>query len=240
MRGEGIGLATRALVLVLASSVLTLGGATPARAQGLADYDYENLTFRGVGVDLGYVWPSKVEATNSYHLTLDLGFLGPGVRIAAGIGYWSSRMKPGELDRLARQLDRLPALQGRGVSVSGEELAPIDWSDLNLDVAADYVWRTPVELYPYVGLRLGLHALNGQGPAIDNTFVEDLLDSISPSAGAVVGLEYPLIERLRLSAEADYTLMTDLHYPGVRVGFTLMLPPRGTSGSGGAAAGTHR
>src|SRR5437868_5245249 len=60
-----------------------------AEAQTLADYDYENLTFRGIGVDYGLIWPSKVDRTGAYSLRLDLGFLGPGVRVSPSVTYWS-------------------------------------------------------------------------------------------------------------------------------------------------------
>ena len=32
-------------------------------AQSLADYDYTNLKFRGIGVEWGYLWPTRVDAT---------------------------------------------------------------------------------------------------------------------------------------------------------------------------------
>jgi len=87
---------------------------TAGRAQALADYDYENLSFQGFGFDLGYIWPNKVEPTVQYGLRFDLGFLGPGVRIVPSVSYWSSELKASELGRLADQFNRLPALQERG------------------------------------------------------------------------------------------------------------------------------
>ncbi len=231
----------RAMRIVVGVGVgLVLGSAGRVRAQGLADYDYENLTFRGVGVEVGRIWPSKVEPANSYVLRLDLGFLGPGVRISPWLGYWKSTMKPSELDRLAGQLNSIPALRAQGAQIEGRDLAPIDWSDLAANIDAEFVWRTPVRVLTYLGGSVGLHALNGQGPSIDNTFVEDLLDSISPSFGMVGGLEYQPIERLRVFGEARYTFMTDIHYPGLSVGVTLMLPPRGAPAPGGGSGNGGR
>jgi hypothetical protein len=96
-----------------------------AAAQGLADYDYENLSFRGIGVDWGYIWPNKADATSMYSLRVDLGFLGPAIRIVPGVHYWSSSMKRSEVDRVAERLSNLPALQASGVIIDGDDLGNI-------------------------------------------------------------------------------------------------------------------
>ncbi|MGH7465060.1 MAG: hypothetical protein ACREK1_07785, partial [Longimicrobiales bacterium] len=103
----------RALVQMLPACILLLSAGS-VYAQELADYDYEHLTFRGIGFDYGYIWPSKVEATPIYSVRLDLGFLGPAVRIAPAISYWSSEFRAAELDRLADRLNNLPPLQEQG------------------------------------------------------------------------------------------------------------------------------
>jgi hypothetical protein len=204
------------------SMLLLLAAAgTPAAAQNLADYDYENLAFRGAGVSYGYIWPDKVRAAPVYSLRFDLGYLGPGVRIAPSIGYWTSTVRESELERLARQLNALAPQ----ANLTGADLGPIEWSDLSLSVDAHLVWTTPVRLMPFVGLGLGIHALNGQGPAINDTFIEDLLDSVTTGAVALAGLEFEPFSRLRLWGEVRFTLMSDLQYPGVRAGAAFMFPP---------------
>ncbi len=237
MSGGRVKTGIRGGVVALALVALSALSAGSAQGQTLADYDYENLTFRGIGVDVGYIWPSKVQSTTTYGMHLDLGYLGPGIRIMPGLSYWSSTMKASELNRLAAQLNKLP---GMGTSpISGDELGPIDWSDLSLEVAADYVWVAPANVFTYLGASVGVHALNGQGPVIDNTFIEDLLDSITPSVAAIAGVEYQPLSRLRVFGEARYTLMTDIHYPGLHVGVALLLPPRGTGeDAGGGAPGS--
>lgn len=206
--------------------MLTLCAPATAGAQTLADYDYENLSFRGIGLDYGYIWPSKVESAPTYTIRLDLGFLGPGVRIAPSLTYWSSDMRSTELDRLASQINRLPGLQEQNVQVTAEDLGSITWSDLSLAVDAHLLWTTPVGVFTYVGAGAALHALNGHGDFIENTFVEDLLDSTSAGIAIMAGLEYQPLPRLRLYGEARYTLVTDIRYPGLRLGATLMLPQR--------------
>ena len=199
-----------------------LAGALPlgAQAQTLEDYDYENLSFRGMGVDYGRIWPNKVESTAMYSARIDLGYLGPGVRIAPSLGFWSSQLRRAELERLVDQLNEL------GADLTVDELGQVDWSDFYFNLDAHVVWTVPFGMLPYVGAGVGFHALNGRGQAIQDTFVEDLLDSITASADLIAGLEFQPVSRLRVYSEARFTLMSDVHYGGVRLGAAFMLPPR--------------
>lgn len=197
-----------------------------ANAQTLADYDYENLAFRGVGFDYGYIWPTKVNATPTYSIRLDLGFLGPGVRVAPNVSYWSSQFRASELERLATQINRLPVLRDRPDSVSGSDLGTIKWSDLGIGVDAHLLWTTPVNVMTYVGIGGSVHVLNGQGEFIQGTFVEDLLDSTAAGVSLIGGLEFAPVARFRVYGEARYTIVSDVRYPGLRIGGALMLPPR--------------
>jgi hypothetical protein len=215
-------------VLLLAVAGLA-GGAGGARAQGLADYDYENLLFRGVGVDFGHIWPNKVEPASLVSVRFDLGYLGPAVRLAPSISYWSSTVRRSELSRLAERLGELPPLQEQGVVITADDLGVIDWSDLSLSLDAHVVWTTPLNLLTFLGAGAGVHLMNGRGAAIDDTFIEDLLDTMSAGVAIMAGFEYPIIERFRIYGEARYTLLSDIRYPGVRIGGALMLPARGAA-----------
>ena len=95
---------------------LMLTSVSAAQAQTLADYDYENLTFRGFGFDYGYIWPNKVESTDQYSVRLDLGFLGPAVRIATTLSYWSSALR--SLNAASRDRLRSFLRCGQGVDLS--------------------------------------------------------------------------------------------------------------------------
>lgn len=208
--------------------------ALDGHAQELADYDYENLTFRGIGFDYGYIWPSKVEPAAMYSIRLDLGFLGPAVRIAPGLSYWSSTFRMSELDRLADRLNNLPPLQEQGVVITADDLGTVEWSDLALSLDAHVVWTAPLDIITFMGLGGSIHALNGRGDAIADTFVEDLLDSTTAGVSILAGAEYEPIPHIRIYGEARYTLVSDVRYPGIRIGAALMLPPRtSTATSGG-------
>jgi hypothetical protein len=216
----------RTLLLLMLSALPALLSPAGAGAQSLADYDYENLTFRGIGFDGGYIWPNKVEGSTLYSLRLDLGYLGPAVRLAPSMSYWSSRMRTSELERLADRLSNLEPLREQGVVVTAADLGDIHWSDLSMSVDAHVVWTAPLNVLTYVGAGISLHALNGRGDVIDDTFIEELLDSIAPGGSVLAGVETMLMPRLRIYGEARYTLSSDVRYPALRLGGALMLPPR--------------
>lgn len=208
----------RRSLLALGLACLAIhGGASGAAAQTLADYDYEYLSFRGIGVDLGYMWPTKVEPTEQWGLRIDLGYLGPGVRIIPSVGYWRSTLTNDELDDLATRIN-----QQTGSIIQGSDLGPIDWSDLSLSLDGHFVWNAPLDVLTFLGAGLGFHALNGQGAAIDDTIMEDLLDAITLGANAIAGLEIEPMDRFRVYVEGRYTAMNSIQYLSARAGLQFM------------------
>lgn len=201
-----------------------------ALAQALEDYDYENLSFTGVGLEYGRIWPTKVEPAAAYTLKADLGYLGPGVRIVPSLTYWSSTLEAAELGRLAGQLSRLDALRRQGAEVTADDLGEIEWSDVALALDGQYVLGLRGSVQAYLGAGLGLHVFNGSGPAIEDTFIDDLLDSITAGLGAMAGVETTPVDRLRIHIEGRYTLLDDVRYPEVRIGGAFVLPARGVAG----------
>ncbi|HEX2189974.1 MAG TPA: hypothetical protein VHG51_13800 [Longimicrobiaceae bacterium] len=193
-----------------------------ARAQGLEDYDYENLHFSGVGVELGHIWPASVEPTLALGLRADLGYLGPNVRIVPRASFWSSRLKDTEVNELRANLLGLCRDEASNCL---RELGEIRVSDLALGVDAHYTFPTDRVAVPYAGAGAALHLLNGSGEAIDGTFVEDLLDALAPGLDLVGGVEVPL-GALRLFAEARGTLSPDVRYLGLGAGGSWSLPGR--------------
>lgn len=195
----------------------THGAASGAVSQTLADYDYEYLGFRGIGVDAGYIWPNKVEPTIHYGLRLDLGYLGPGVRIIPSIGYWRSEVTRQELEDLATRINQQP-----NSSVQADDLGPIQWSDLSFSLDAHFVWNLPFHMLSFLGAGVGLHAINGDGPAIDDTLVEDLLDVITAGVSGIAGLEAEPVRRLRIYAEGRFTALNSMQYLSARGGLQFM------------------
>lgn len=211
-------------VVVALGMAFLAGFAVPERgaAQELADFDYENLTFRGFGAEWGYMYPSRVENTHSYGVRMDLGYLGPGLRIVPSVMYWSSPLKASEVQELEGSVETLIDQQIDGPSPS-VDLGSIQWSDVAVGVDAQVVWRVPFGVLTYAGLGGAVHVLNGDGAAINGTFVEDLLDSWTPGMNLHLGAEYLLGERLRVSSQGRYEVLGDLQYFQIRLGGQFMI-----------------
>jgi len=206
-----------------AAAALTVGTGGVS-AQQLDEFDYENLQFRGVGLEVGYIVPNRVDATPVFGGRVDLGYLGPGFRVVPTISYWSSSFERSEVAGFENQLETLINREtGDSVDV---DLGTITWRDFSLGLDGQYVWSVPsLGILTFAGLGMTAHILNGEGEAIRDTFIEDLLDSMSAGVNLHVGVEVPMSERTRLYAQTKYEVMSDLRYLDLRIGGQIMMGP---------------
>lgn len=197
-------------------------GVPGAGAQDLADFDYENLQARGVGLFAGFIWPSTVEPAYTIGARMDLGYLGPGVRILPGFTWWSSDYRRSEVLSLEERLEELIAReQAPGAQPVDVNLGNIRLSDLVLNVDGQFVWSVPSLPFPaltYLGGGAAAHILNGSGEAIEDTFVEDLLDRVAVGVNVHGGAEFLLTEQLRVFGEGRAELVENLQYLELRAG----------------------
>lgn len=220
--------------LLVAVSMLLAGvaGPTSAAAQGLADYDYTNLGFRGVGLEVGRLVPSSVDPTTAVTASLDLGYLGPGFQVVPSLTYWSSDLTSSKVGEFESRLDDLVQREaGAGAPRPDIKLGPITWTDVALTVDGHFVWNVPWGFQTRVGGGVTAHLLNGQGSAINGTFVEDLLDSVRAGFNLHAGLEHPLYSKLHLLTSARYEVLGDLQYLELRLGTELMIGPARGAGA---------
>lgn len=206
---------------ILIAAVLAALPAT-ARAQDMADYDYENLVFSGVGAHLMEVFPARTDPALGLNLRVDLGLLGPNVRITPGITYWSSQLRESEVERMETRIEA--ACDRGGVPCPGIELGEVEVSDLSFQVDAHYLWTTDYFVEPYGGVGVSLHLLNGGGEFVDDTFIEELLDAIAPGLDLVGGLEFPVAGNLRVLGEARAVLTGNTRYISLGLGGAWRLP----------------
>ncbi len=217
-RGAGSPLPWALLLLAI-----FLGLAFPAtgRAQELADFDYEHLSFRGLTAEWGYLFPNRVQETPSLSVRADLGFLGPGVRVVTGVTHWSSFLVPQEVGRLEDRVQELVFEQsGQEVEV---DLGRVEWSDVAVHADAHMMWRVPFGLITYAGLGLTAHVMSGGGRAVADTFVEDLLNSVRAGVNVHGGVEYPVTRWFRVLGQGRFEVLEDLRYLEFRVGGQLLL-----------------
>lgn len=231
-RWGGTGRGTAVHGACAAAVVAAAAMAAPAAAAGqeLADFDYENLSFRGVGLEVGHLWANRVEGANTVHLRVDMGYLGPGVRITPTLGYWSSQLERGEVADLEASVERL--VEGQTGEPVDVDLGTIDWDDLKLGLDTHVVWSVPFDLLTWAGVGAAVHFLNGDGDAIRGTFVEDLLDSARAGFNLHVGVEAPW-EPVRLYGTGRLETLEDLNYVELRIGGQFMVGPSAPGERGG-------
>ena len=205
----------------VALAALTLGA--PLSAQDIADIDYAHLAFRGFGFDFGYLWPDRVEPTQSYGARFDLGYMGPGIRIVPSIAYWSSDLESSEIAEFSDRFADLVADQN-GFRPS-LDLGTITYTDVAIGVDAHVVWELPLDLLTFGGLGVTAHIIDGKGDVIAGTFVEDLIDSVEPGFNLHLGAEYPVTNGMRLYTVGRYEVMPDLQYFQIRAGWQIMTGP---------------
>jgi hypothetical protein len=211
---------------ILAPALLVGAGAfahtaipATASAQALSDFDYEDLSFRGIGFENGYIFGSRIDGTPTFGMRVDMGYLGPGIRIVPGVTYWSSYLSRSEIGRLENQLQRLIEREtGQPVAVN---LGEISWSDITLSMDSHLVFALPAGFLTYTGLGVSAHIMNGGGEAIRDTFVEDLLDSVTAGINVHTGLEY-VFSRARLYGVGRYEVLSNLRYAEIRLGAAVM------------------
>ena len=75
----------------------------------------------------------------------------------------------------------------------------------------------------FAGAGASVHFLNSAGDAIVDTFVEDLLDSVSVGFGLPAGIEVPLASSFRLYGARRLELLEDLRYAALRSGLQFHL-----------------
>jgi hypothetical protein len=213
-----------ARVLSVALSLACVLAPRPGSAQDLADLDYEHLSFRGFGLDWGYLWPTRVNRTGSFGARFDMGYAGPGLRIMPNVSYWSSPLQDGEITELEDRIASLIAEQTGGPAPA-LDLGQVKWRDVAIGVDAHVVWDSLFDILTYGGLGVTAHILDGDGPAINGTFVDDLLDSVTAGFNLHLGMEYPLNDRLRVYSIGKYEVLSDFQFFTARVGWQLMTGP---------------
>ncbi len=194
------------------------------RSQELADLDYEHLSFRGFGFDWGYIWPTRIEPTGGIGLRVDMGYAGPGLRIVPHVSYWSSPLEQGEITELEDRIEALITAQS-GTPSPQLDLGTIRWRDIAVGVDAHVVWDSLLDVLTYGGLGVTAHILDGDGDAIADTFIDDLLDSVTAGVNLHFGMEYPLTDRVRVYGVSKYEVMSDLQFFTARAGWQIMVGP---------------
>jgi len=205
-------------------------GSGPLAAQTISDLDYEDLSPRGILFGGGWVRSNRVADTEAFWARVDLGFAGPGVRVTAGVSHWRSLLAPAEVAGFESRLaDLILDEVGTRPTVN---LGEITWSNVALSLDAHALWRIPGGVLTYAGVGGTAHVMRGGGAAIEDTFIEDLLNTIRAGANLHAGVEVPVTQRIRVVGESRLEWVQSVTHLGFRAGLQYTW--------GSLAPGEHR
>src|SRR5256886_13843084 len=187
---------TRAVGLL--AILLTVGRPDRLSAQGfLSKFSYDNLKPSALQVDLGPVGGNNIRGALTGGLRLDYGFIAPHVRVLLGVSYYKADFSSAARARFEQRLRSVV------IDPSADDmirLGRITWSDVTGDLDLQYVLQGRA-VTTYLGIGLGAHVRHGSGPAINGTFVQDALNSVTAGLNGPIGTE-GRAKRSRFTLEA--------------------------------------
>ena len=194
------------------ASAGTPGGAT---AQGILNqFSSENLRPSALQLDLGPLAGDNILGTLTGGARLDYGFVAPKIRVLLGLSYFHADLSS---DALRHFADRLRNVVSDPDSNYTIDLGAIAWSDVTGDLDLQYMLPQGHAVTAYLGMGLGAHVRRASGPAINGTFVQDALNSVTAGLNGTLGVEVGA-GRWRLTFDARGVLSSGLSTASLRTG----------------------
>lgn len=187
----------------------------------LEQFSYEGLRLSGIGIEFGAVVSDRLTTEPTWAVRIDYGLIAPKVRVLIGGSYFRGDFNADEIAQFESRLRRVvrdPTLE------FAIDVGTITWADFEGSLDLQYLFQPAARVIPYVGLGLGVHVRDGDGTAIDGTFVEDALDTIAAGATLSLGTEIVLAPRVRLTADLRGVLTSELRTASARGGLMFRIP----------------
>ena len=120
------------------------------------------------------------------------------MRVLLGVSYYKADFSSAARARFEQRLKSVVIDPSADDTI---RLGRITWSDVTGDVDLQYVLPQGRAVITYLGIGLGAHIRHGSGPAINGTFVQDALNSITAGLNGTIGAEVGA-NRWRFTLEA--------------------------------------
>src|SRR6059036_3406453 len=184
-------------------------------AQGfLSQFSYDNLKPSALQLDLGPLGGNNIRGTLTGGMRLDYGFIAPHLRVLLGLSYYKADFSSAARARFEQRLRSVVIDPSADDTI---RLGRITWSDVTGDVDLQYVLPQGRAVITYLGIGLGAHVRHGSGPAINGTFVQDALNSITAGLNGTIGAEVGA-NRWRFTLEARGVLSSGVSTASLRSG----------------------
>ena len=191
-------------------------------AQGLLEqFSYEGLRFSGIGFEVGVVAPNRVTTELTGAVRIDYGLIAPRIRVLIGASYFKGDFDADEILQFENKLRRVVDDPTGDFSI---DVGTITWSDFEADLDLQYVLEAGQRVTTFLGLGLAVHIRNGSGSAIEDTFVEDALDTIEAGLNLSLGTQVQLVPTLYLTVDLRGGLSSELRTAAARAGLMYRVP----------------
>lgn len=202
-------------------AVLLLLAATPLRAQEfLEQFSYEGLRFSGIAVEFGGILSNNITTRPIGGIRVDLGVIAPRIRVVVGGSYFKGDFKQERIAEFERRLEDVLA----GCGCDSISVGSITQSNIELYFALQYLVPAAGRVRPYVGVGFSAHVRDGDGAVIDETFVEDALDTVAAGVDGAVGVDVAITPRVAVLAEVRGVLTSELQSASARGGLMIRFP----------------
>ncbi len=159
---------------------------------------------------------NNIRGTLTGGVRLDYGLIAPRIRLLFGLSYFKADFSSAARARFEQRLRSVVIDPSADDTI---RLGRVTWSDVTGDVDLQYVLPQGRAVTTYLGIGLGAHIRHGSGPAIDGTFVQDALNSITAGLNGTIGTEIGA-KRWRFIVEARGVLSSGVSTVSLRSGVT--------------------
>jgi len=188
----------------------------------LERFSYEGLGLSGVGFELGVISSDRVTREVTGALRVDYGVIAPRVRVMLGASYFKGLLAS---DEIAKFEDRLRRVVTDPTNDATIDIGEITWANLAGDLDLQYLAPLGPRFLFYAGLGMSVYVRNASGVAIEDTFVEDALDTVSAGGSAMFGFEVALASRLTGLIGGRGGLTSELRTLSLGVGVMYRIRP---------------
>ena len=198
-------------------------------AQGvLNQFSYDNLRLSGIQLDAGLLGASDLTGSTVGGLRVDFGRIAPKVRLLLGVSYFHSQFDQRAINRFERRLDSIV----NPSTPDSIDLGRISLSDIVGDIDFQLVFPQGHGITAYLGTGISVHARNGNGAAINGTFMDDALDVITAGLNGTMGFEFNLSRAWRFTVDGRGVLSSGLRSVSLRTGIMYRLRAGREQGAG--------
>ena len=199
---------------------------TPTLAQSfLEQFSYEGIRLTGISAEVGAVWSDRLTTEASPALRFDFGYAAPHVRVLLGASYFKGTFTQ---DQITTFEQRLLDVIDDPTGLATVDVGTITWANFDASFDMQYVFSPGARVQPYAGLGLALIIRDGDGAAIQGTFVEDALDTFTAGLTASLGFEVRVSKSFYLLADGRGLLSSELRAVTARGGVKFMIPRSGS------------